>query len=428
MHKISKLKNGLNLITIPVAGTKATTVMVMLPIGSRYEHQKISGVSHFVEHMMFKGTAKRPTAMDISRELDAAGADYNAFTSKEYTGYYVKIDSANQELAFDLLSDMVFNSKMDAVEMEKEKGVIVEELRMYEDNPIMFINLLFDRLIFGDCPLGWDEGGSKETVRGLNHDDLWGYYKSAYAPKNMVLVVAGNFNNVKLKKLVDKYFVDKKGEPVKEKRDKKSFVGFVWPSKKLDLVDRVEVQEKKVDQAHVILGFPGLDHNSPQRYAAVVMSYILGGGMSSRLFVEVREKRGLAYMVHSGSTNFRDTGMAYVRAGLNPDRLSEALQVIKEELNKMVKDGVTERELADAKNSISGRMALSMEESNAQAEWFAKEFWLMNKMETPDELVKKVKKVTAQEVKNVAKKLFDFSEMRLSVIGPITKDKILKMF
>ncbi len=426
-HKVCKLANGLNLITVPVKGTKAVTVLVLLPIGSRYEHKKISGVSHFVEHMLFKGTVKRPTALDISRELEAVGADYNAFTGKEYAGYYVKIDGANQELAFDLLSDMVFNSKMDAKEMAKEKGVIVEELRMYEDTPSMFINLLFDRLLFGDCPLGWDEGGTKETVRALDREALKDYYKSAYEPANMVLAAAGNIDGKKINALARGYFVERRVGAAKEKRDKNSFSGFVWPQKGIGLADRIAAREKKLDQAHLILGFPGLAHNHPARYAAALMLYVLGGGMSSRLFVEVREKRGLAYMVHSGGMNFRDSGAVYARAGLDPARLPEALKVIQDELRKMADRGVTARELRDAKNNAVGRMALAMEESSAQAEWFAKQFWFMDKMETPDETVRKIKEVTAAEVRAIAKKLFDFDEMRLAVIGPVDKSEILKI-
>lgn len=426
MPKVTKLQNGLSLITIPMKGTKATTVLVMLPVGSRFENEKISGVSHFVEHMMFKGTARRPTALDISKQLDAVGADYNAFTGKEYTGYYVKIDNSKQKLAFDLISDMVFNSKMEEAEFEREKGVIVEELRMYEDNPTMFINLIFDRLLFGDSPLGRDEGGSKATVQGLSRQELYDYYKSAYSPNNMVLVVAGNVNKKILNKLVKEYYAFQWTQG-KAKLTKNSFDKFEWPKEKLPLEKRVEVKERQVDQAHMFLGFPGFSHNDPKRYAAAAMLYILGGGMSSRLFVEVREKRGLAYMVQSSHASFRDTGMAYVRAGLDPARLPEAIKVIKDELRKIAEEGVTDQELKDAKNSISGRMALGMEESNAQAEWYAKQFWFQKKMESPDQVVNKFKKVTAKEVKNAAKALFDFDLMRLAVIGPLKKDDVLKM-
>ncbi|MDO8499736.1 MAG: pitrilysin family protein [bacterium] len=426
-HKISKLKNGLTLITVPLAGTKATTVLVMIPVGSRYESRDISGVSHFVEHMMFKGTAKRPIAQEISRELDAVGADYNAFTAKEYTGYYVKIDGAKQALAFELLSDMLFHSKMEKAQMEKERNVIVEELRMYDDNPSMKISLLFDRLLFGDCPLGWDEGGSSKTVLGMDRAKLFEYYQSAYSTDNMVLVVAGNVDKKKLKVLVNKYYT-KHSKPVKNKITKNNFTKFIWPTAKIPLEKRVEVEEKPVDQAHVILGFPGLHSNHPGRFAEAILLYILGSGMSSRLFVEVREKLGLAYMVHAASTNYRDAGMAYVRAGLNPAKLGQALQVIKAELKKMGEKGVTAKELTDAKNSIAGRMALSMEESNAQADWYAKQFWFMDKVQTPDDVLKKIRSVTVRDVKATAKQLFNFDQMRVAVIGPVKKSDVLKMF
>ena len=178
MHKISKLKNGINLVKVPLKGSKAVTVMAMFPVGSRYEGKKISGASHFVEHMMFKGTKKRPTHLDISRELDSLGAEYNAFTSKDFTGYYVRTGEINIEKAFDWLADIIFNSKFDAEEIAKEKGVIVEELRMYEDNPLMAVDTLFEKAAFGDHPLGWDVGGTPESVNGLSREDLWNYYQN----------------------------------------------------------------------------------------------------------------------------------------------------------------------------------------------------------------------------------------------------------
>src|SRR3989344_2765382 len=200
MYKLSKLKNGINLIKVPVLGSKAVTVMAMFPVGSRYEDKKLSGASHFVEHMLFKGTKKRPTHLEISRELDALGAEYNAFTSKDYTGYYVKTGEINTEQAFDWLADIIFNSKMDAEEIAKEKGVIVEELRMYDDNPLMAGDTLFEKAMFGDHPLGWDVGGTADTVRGLSRADLWNYYQKYYLSNNMVLVVAGNINDKTLAK------------------------------------------------------------------------------------------------------------------------------------------------------------------------------------------------------------------------------------
>lgn len=427
MYHLKRLKNGLTLITVPIKGTSATTVLAMVPVGSRYENKKISGASHFVEHLMFKGTAKRPSSVDISRELDAVGAEYNAFTAKDYTGYYVKINSEREELAFDMLSDMLFSSCFDAGEIEKEKGVIVEELRMYEDNPSMAIGLLFDRLLFGDCPLGWDEGGSIETVKAITRDELFGHYKSAYVPENMVLVVAGKVEKGRVEKLVNTYFVQAPEKISGQKNiNKNDFQKFVWPAT-LALSGRIAVNKKVVDQAHVILGFPGLSHDAKERYAAAVLLNILGGGMSSRLFVEVREKRGLAYMVHAGASDFRDTGAVYIRSGLDPARLPEALKVIRAELLKIKKEKVSAKELKDAKENLAGRTVLAMEESNAEANWYAHQFWFEKKIETPEEAIAKIRRVTAEGIQKLAQKLFDENEMRLAVIGPVEKEDVGKM-
>ena len=439
MYKLSKLKNGINLIKVPVLGSKAVTVMAMFPVGSRYEDKKLSGASHFVEHMLFKGTKKRPTHLEISRELDALGAEYNAFTSKDYTGYYVKTGEINTEQAFDWLADIIFNSKMDAEEIAKEKGVIVEELRMYDDNPLMAVDTLFEKAMFGDHPLGWDVGGTADTVRGLSRADLWNYYQKYYLSNNMVLVVAGNINDKTLAKSL-KHF-NSPLVPILENRGSRSlreatvgrgglagnFTKFVWKNTALPLADRVMVSEKKLDQAQVMIGFPGLRHNDPDRFAATVLLNILGGGMSSRLFVEVREKRGLAYMVNAGAGTFRDVGVANIQVGLDPSRLGDAVKVIKEELIKITKEAVSAKELADSKNNIAGRTELAMEDSSAQAQWFAKQFWFADKIQTYEQVTAKIKQVTAADVKRLAKKLFDLNQMRAAVIGPMSKEKVLSL-
>ncbi len=422
MPKVAKLKNGFNFINIPMPGTKAVTVLVLFPVGSRFEDKQISGASHFVEHMMFKGTKKRPDHLEISRELDAVGADYNAFTYKDYTGYYVKVDTSKAELAFDLLSDIVFNSTISEAEVEKEKGVIVEELRMYEDNPTMAIDLLFDALMFGDHPLGWDIGGTTESVRGMTRDNLWKYYKKYYSPANAVLVVAGNLESKKLKKLLG-HFTSIPGSA--KQKAWSGFSGFSWPKNSLPLNDRVRVKERKLDQAHLLMGFPGLSYKDKKLYAASVMLNILGGGMSSRLFVEVREKRGLAYMVRASMGSFRDCGVAQIQAGLDPVRLKEALATINKEVKRIASEMVTVRELKDAKSSLIGRLALALEDSGVQAERAAKQFWFFPKVENFAETKKKIQAVTIKEIQQVAKELFDQKQMRLAVIGPLNKEKVL---
>ncbi len=429
MYKISKLKNGITLIKSPIKGAKALTVMAMFPVGSRYEEKRMSGSSHFVEHMMFKGTKKRPTHLEISRELDAFGAEYNAFTSKDYTGYYIKTGEVNMEKAFDWLADIVFHSTFAAEEVEKEKGVIVEEVRMYEDNPLMAVDNLFERAMFGDHPLGWDVGGTPETVRGVSREDLWNYYKHYYFPGNMVLVVAGNINEKKLTKSLKPFMaVDSSLFTGKDsKKLKQQFTKFAWKKESAPLAERVLASERKLDQAQVMLGFPAFDYNHKDRYALSVLLTILGGGMSSRLFVEVREKQGLAYMVNASASSFADVGVATVSAGLDPSRLKAAIAVIKQELEKIKKEKVSAKELIDAKNNIAGRTELSMENSSSQAQWFAKQFWFADKMQTYEQVNKKIKAVTAADVQRVAARIFDWSQMRMAFIGPMSKEKVLEL-
>lgn len=423
MYKISKLKNGINLVTIPMLGTKAITVLALFPVGSRYETASLSGASHFVEHMMFKGTKRRPNTQAISRELDAAGAEYNAFTSKDHTGYYIKIDSAQSSLAFDMLSDMLFDSTFGEEEIAKEKGVIVEELRMYEDNPTMSVDSLFDQVSFINNQLGVDIGGTVDSVRNLSVAGLRDYYHHAYQPQNMVLVVAGNIKSAQLKK--DLKFFEAIGSQKDKKFNYQDFSHFNWTTN-LSIDKRVAVKERKLDQSHLILGFPGLPLGHPDRYAQSVLLNILGGTMSSRLFEEVRNKRGLCYMVHAGGNSFRETGCAQIQAGLDPARLAEAIEVIKAELKKIATKSVSAKELREAKSNLSGRLVLSMEETNAMADWFAKQFWFEKDIKTYEQVLNKIQKVTASQVLRLAKKLFVWNEVRVAVIGSVKKEEIVK--
>jgi len=424
MHKKFTLKNGINVITSPIKGTKAITILVLFPVGSRYEDKKLAGASHFVEHLMFKGTTKRPTALDISRQLEAVGAEYNAFTGKDYTGYYVKIAGKQQELAFDLLSDMLFNSKFEAKEIEKEKGVIVEELRMYEDNPTMAVDQLFDQTIFGDHPLGRDIGGTIDSVRAMTRKQLYDYYKKYYNPTNMVVVLAGDVAKGKTLKKYLSYF-----EQCKTKTSKKlvnNFKKYTW-AKKRSLSSRVEVQKRKLDQAHMILGFPAFKIQDKDRYIAAVLTNILGSGMKSRLFIEVREKRGLAYMVRASAQSNRDVGTFNIQAGLDPSRLGEAIEVIREQLDRMKNELVSTKELFEAKGNLIGSMSLSSEGSSTMADWYAKQFWFSKEIKEQVQIFSEIKKVTKQDVIRVAQRIFVDNDMNIAVIGNKTKKEVLNM-
>lgn len=427
MRTTTKLKNGITLITVPIASTKAATVLAMFPVGSRYETREISGAAHFVEHMLFKGTARRPTAEHISRALDGVGADYNAFTFKDYTGYYVKAAADKQTVAFDLLSDMMYNSVFDQSEVAKEKGAVIEEMKMYEDNPSMAVDQLADKIVFGDTPLGWDIVGTRETIRGLSRDALWQFYRHHYSPLNMVLVVAGNVKPAAVKKYAGQYFGGAAAPAGAAKLEyyKTRYQKHRWPAAVPALEQRVAVAERTVDQAQVIINFPGLADNDRERYALSVLLNVLGGGMSSRLFVEVREKRGLAYSVKSGSTSYRDVGVWSIQAGLDSERLAEALGVIRKVVEDAGRHGITAEELANTKNYVTGRMVLSLEDSSSQAEWYAKEFLFSRAPLTPAQAVKKIRAVTRAEVNRLARRLLRWDRLHLALIGHFDKQKVL---
>ena len=417
MYQEYNLTNKTKLLLKPLKNTQAITVLVMYPVGSRYESQKLNGVSHFIEHMMFKGTKKRPNSLTLTREIDRLGAEYNAFTSKEYTGYYIKTDVRYAKTAIDILSDMLNNSLFDAKEMKKEKTVIVEELRMYKDNPIMNIENVFEELMFDGCPLGWDIGGLEDNVLKFQSSDVIKFKNKYYIPKNTTIVVAGNINE-DVKNTIEDYF----GSIKNNTKLDKNFVPAKFGCARKN--NRLKIQQKKSDQAQLMLGFPGLKYNHKSNAVMSVLNTILGGSMSSRLFSEIREKRGLAYMVRSGSDNFRDIGYAYVRAGLDTKNINEAIKVIKNELEKLKNKGVGVKELKDAKTHIRGGLSLTMEDSSAQASWYARESMFSDSIKTPEEKLLELDKVNNEQIKKIAKKIFKENQMRVAIIGDVKENSI----
>jgi len=417
MYQKIKLKNKTNVFFVPLEGTKAVTALVMYPVGSRYEPEKLSGVSHYIEHLMFKGTKKRPTTLKLTREIDRLGAHYNAFTSKEYTGYYITINKKNTDKSLDILSDMMYGSLFDKKEMEREKGPIVEEIRMYKDNPIMNIDNIFEELMYDGSPLGRDIAGTEKHVLSYQRDDVLKFRDKYYSPANMTLVVAGAIDD-NTKKLVEQYF----GSEKNGKNISKVFKPFCFGSgiKK----DRLRVEQKKTDQAQLMLGFPGFKYTDKENTVDTLMNTILGGTMSSRLFIQIRERRGLAYFIRSGSDNFRDTGYSYIRVALEVKNINKAIVVIKKEIEKLIKKGPTKKELEDAKTHIRGSMTLSLESSSAQASWYASRALFADKIQTPEEKLAELEKVTIEDVQRVAKKIFKWDKMRMAIIGDVDKKGI----
>jgi len=416
MFQLYYLNNKARVILVPQSDTRSVTVLVMYPVGSRYEPEKLSGVSHFIEHLMFKGTKKRKSTLILTREIDRLGAEYNAFTSKEYTGYYIKTDSMYTQTALDILSDMLFHSLFDQEEMEREKGPVVEEIRMYKDNPLLCIENLFESLLYNG-PLGRDIAGTEKHVLGFERQAVLKYRERYYQPRYMTIVVAGRIDN-NTTKCIEVNFGKIKNTTV----GTTLFQPYHFRAKKK--AARISVENKHTDQAQLMLGFPGLPYNSHSNPVVAVMNMILGGSMSSRLFIQIRERRGLAYMIRSGAENFRDTGYLSIRAGLDVKKTNTALSVIQREIQKIVNNGVTPRELKDAKTHIRGSLTLSLENSNAQASWYAKEAIFQTRIRTPEEELEIIEAVSNQDIKKLAEQIFDWQKLRVAIIGDINSEEI----
>lgn len=417
MYSVTKLKNKLNLILAPLKGTAAVTVLVLVPVGSRYESKNINGVSHFVEHLLFKGTKKRPTSIDITKELDAVGAEFNAFTSKDLTGYYIKAAAKNIEMAFDILSDMMLNSVFDKTEINKERGVIVEEINMYDDNPLMALHGLFEETVFAGNSLGWQIAGPKKVVKNISRAQLVEYKNKHYQPSNFVVTVSGNFNKSRVKLLANKYFGQKNDRQVVSKYKK-------LINKQSQLL--VNLTYKDTQQVQMGLGFPAFAQGDKRIYAAYLLSIILGGNMSSRLFDVVREQHGLAYFIRAEINAYQDTGSFMVQAGLDKSRLPAAIKLILFELKSVADEGVTDKEVKNAKDYLKGKLVLALEDSESVADWYGKQLALHKKISTPTQRLKKITAVTPAQVQKAAKEIFKEEKLNLAIIGPFKNKRDLQ--
>lgn len=418
------LSNGLRVITVPMPSSESVTLTVWCHVGSRFEDEKIAGLSHFLEHMTFKGSKKRPSAHAISAAVDAIGGEFNAATTKEWTNFYIKTSRQEIETAFDVLSDMLLYPLIQEDEVKREKGVILEEKAMYEDTPLMNINDVFEQLYFEGDTMGRDIIGTEKGIKGMTRSDFLSYRLKYYHPENLLITVAGGVSEEKVLELVKKYFSGLKSEKSEKGRGLSKFV--------LDQkVPRIKLKTKKVDQAHLILGFKGNKLREKTRFAESLLATIMGRGMSSRLFIEVRERRGLAYSVHTDSEHFTDSGYFATYAGVDLTKIEEAIKVILEEHWKMTKEGkISEKELEKAKGYIEGHIALALENSSAVNSFFGEQELLDGKIDTPEDLYKEIQKVTVREVIDVAKSLFERKYLNLAIIGPYNTDekfrKILK--
>jgi len=409
-YKLTRFSNGLRLLTIPLPNMESSTVTVWVRAGSRLENAKVNGISHFLEHMVFKGSKKRPSAKEIALAVDSIGGEFNAGTSKEWTNFYIRARNELLPAAFDVLSDMVLNPILKTKDIEREKGVIVEEIAMYEDTPMLKIGDIFENLIFKGNPLENDIGGTKDSVKRMERSDFVNYRKRHYGANNILITVVGGFKRKQAEELTKKYFKKLRGIRRKE------IIKFNSNQKK----PAVLLHSKKKEQAHFILGFLGSQTGSKDRFTESIIAAILGRGMSSRLFTEVREKRGLAYDVRTSREHYLDTGYIGTQAGVDVKRVDEAIKVTLDEHYRLAsgKKRITESELKKAKEYLKGHLALSLEDTRNISSFFGLRELLLDKIETPEEAFKGFDEVTREDILRVAKKIFVPERLNLVIIGP----------
>lgn len=402
------LDSGLRLIVVPMKDNPTVTVLTMVETGSKYETKNITGLSHFLEHMCFKGTKKRPTAKLISSELDAVGAHYNAFTSQEYTGYYAKAEVRHFEKLLDVVSDIYLNPLLPEPEIEKEKGVIIEEINMYEDMPQRLVHDVFMKVLYGDQPAGWKILGTREVVKKMKRSDFVTYRTEHYVGEATTVIIAGGINPATALKKAEKIFSSVGTAPKKEK------VKVIETQK----IPQVLTQYKKTDQTHLVLGVRAFSiHDKRQKVLSVIQG-ILSGGMSSRLFQKLREDMGVCYYVKAFEDLYTDHGVLAVSAGVTTERAEEVVSVLLSEFKKLATKKVAPDELQKVKDHMVGSMFLGLESSDSIAEFFGFEEVLRCPLKTPEQIRRDIQSVTAEEIQSLAKDIFVNKGLNLAVIGP----------
>lgn len=409
MIKIRKLKNGASAIIAERLEAKSVALLVIFRVGSRYEQPQLNGISHFLEHLFFKGTERRPNTLVLTQELDKIGAIFNAFTGKDFTGYYIKVAQEQVHTAFDILSDMLTNSLFDEKELKRERGVIIEEIRMYKDNPIMYIDDLIERSVYQGHSLAQDIAGPEKNIRQMTRKKIIDYHRRYYYGNNTVFGVVGNISKEKAIKMLNDYFA----WPT---ISKKATVNNPWRTTQNK--PRIVVDYKKTKQIQLSLAWPSFGRQHPDYLASVLLALILGGNMSSRLFINIRERHGLCYSIRSEVADHQDNGYLEIRAGLNQDKIELAYQLIIAELQKIKKELVPPAEIDKAKTYWQGKLSLQWEDSLDYLYWLMKQYLDLGETMDLPTLKKKINSITAQDVQRVAQKILLQSRLNLAVIGP----------
>ena len=407
MYQKTVLDNGLRVITATMPHIHSASICIFIGVGSRYESKQKAGISHFIEHMMFRGTEKRPTAREISEAIEGLGGTLNAGTDKEMTVYWCKVTQSHFLKALDALADMLLHSKFDFQDVEKERQVIMEEISMYHDSPQQTVSLLIDELLWPAHPLGRDTAGSKHSITNITPNDMLSYIQAHYLPTDTVVSVAANIGHQEVVTAVSQVM----GSWSRRKR-RPGYAAY-----REQPVERLRIETRDIEQAHLCLALPGLSLFHPKRFTLDLLNVILGEGMSSRLFSEIRDRLGLAYSISSSVEHFLDSGSITVYAGVEPKNLPAAIRAILEQLSRL-KEPISESELTKAKELSTGQLLLRMENSRSVAGWIGSQEILKGHILSVDQVLSIVSAITADDIRQLAEELMLDSQLRLAVVGP----------
>jgi predicted Zn-dependent peptidase len=416
MIKKYVLDNGLRIVYEQIPYLRSISIGIWVGTGSRNENTANNGISHFIEHMLFKGTKNR-TARDIAACIDGIGGQLNAFTGKEYTCYYVKVLDSHIETAMDLLQDMFFNSIFNERDIAIEKQVIIEEINMHEDTPEELVHEELARIIWNSDPLGYTILGTRECLERINNEMINNYMYGNYTCSNTVIAIAGNFDENGLINLINKHFGSWKSEQLQQS----SYNNVNFRS-------GCQVKKKDTEQVHMCMGFEGFEHGNDDIYSLLIINNILGGGMSSRLFQKVREEKGLVYSIYSYPSSYKNTGLFTIYAGMNPGQLKEVLKLVAEEVENIVIKGIDELELSKSKEQLKGNYMLGLESTNSRMNSIGKSEVLLGYIQPPEEILKKIDKVNMDNINKVLKLVFDLNKASIAAVGTTDKDINLKEF
>ncbi len=415
MYRKTTLDNGLRLVTADMPHTHSVAIGFFIGAGSRYESNDHAGISHFIEHLCFRGTPKRPTSREISTAIEGVGGILNGGTDKELTVYWCKVAKPHFHIALEVIADMLLNSRFDPADIEKERQVIIEEIHMSNDSPSQRVALLIDEILWSEHPLGRDVAGSKESVTAISRDTLLGYLAGHYQPGNTVISVAGDIQQSEVVNAVNK--------ALSNWTNQQPHPGY--PAYQENMVKRLQIEERDTEQVQLCLALPGLPLLHPRRFALDLLNVILGEGMSSRLFTEIRDKLGLAYSIGSYVDHFADTGSIIVSAGVETKNLRATVRAILQELSRL-KESIPESELTKAKEFSKGRLLLRMEDSRSVTGWMGGQEILTGRILSVDQVVSLVDAITTEELQQLARELLVGNQLRLAVVGPVPNDEPLE--